>query len=487
MHRPTRTILKGDKEKAATHAGDAKRALFQLRSLEAAGSNIHTLRKQCADGSKIKVHSKVAGMDVVEIESFGGEKREEKVVSRVKYIAPALCCYSWLAAPGNYYRNSVPEAFAIFKDVNTLTYVYKPTAVDVQSVAAADTYIDTYGEWSYKVTYGSANKILVQQLSPGRERRVKITELYAHYDYEESNDNYNLDSTVSNVLVTTDGTGVDSSCPQYDTWSLVFTYSRSDILTMYETTLATSSIARNGTAGLSITSHSEPTESCPYGMTVVWEYDYQTFSSFGSTLYDYKCAVVNKNLPTNSDEKHFPDGRNGYAVIYSDESYSSAVSGPGTTTNGIQAEYDNNMPRTDTHTLYVFSRNAKTGKEYVVTEELFKAPPCILRYEEYDITTTLDLFYYNGEVVCLLLFMPKYNDGYTNPSDEYYNKYYYVMIYRGIVYRSSRGFDSAGNYDKPHVIYDSNGKTIILNDKQYYASGYARMVEVEETIVEITQ
>ena len=85
-HRPVRTVLVGDKNKAAQHAGDAKRALFQLRNLEGAGSDLNTLRKLCADGSRIKVHTKVFGMDVVEIESFSGgewELIEETVLSEI--------------------------------------------------------------------------------------------------------------------------------------------------------------------------------------------------------------------------------------------------------------------------------------------------------------------------------------------------------------------------------------------------------------------
>lgn len=79
--KPTRMILQGDKELAATHAGDAKRMLFQLKNIQSTNATINELTKRYEDGTVINVHTKVDGMDVVTIESnrwYSKEKEEEK-------------------------------------------------------------------------------------------------------------------------------------------------------------------------------------------------------------------------------------------------------------------------------------------------------------------------------------------------------------------------------------------------------------------------
>jgi hypothetical protein len=77
--RSTRLVLKGDKELAATHAGDAKHVLAQLGNIQQTGPGgkaIQTITKQFLDGTVIKARTDVKGLNIVEITS--GNKSEKK-------------------------------------------------------------------------------------------------------------------------------------------------------------------------------------------------------------------------------------------------------------------------------------------------------------------------------------------------------------------------------------------------------------------------
>lgn len=67
--RPTRTILGGDKELAATHIGDVRRVLFQLENIQKTNKYINTISKRYQDGTVISATTNIGSMDIVKITS----------------------------------------------------------------------------------------------------------------------------------------------------------------------------------------------------------------------------------------------------------------------------------------------------------------------------------------------------------------------------------------------------------------------------------
>lgn len=93
--KPTRMNFQGDKELAASHAGDAKRMLFQLKNIQKTNNFTQELTKRYEDGTVINVHSKVSGMDVVNIfSSRGGYEEEEKIEYREEEFPVPIICLS---------------------------------------------------------------------------------------------------------------------------------------------------------------------------------------------------------------------------------------------------------------------------------------------------------------------------------------------------------------------------------------------------------
>lgn len=94
FYKPTRTILHGDKELAATHTGDAKRILFQLKNIQANNGSIKELSKVYEDGTVINVHSKVKGMDVINIIPrkilYKVEEKEEVIECTEEFPVPII-------------------------------------------------------------------------------------------------------------------------------------------------------------------------------------------------------------------------------------------------------------------------------------------------------------------------------------------------------------------------------------------------------------
>ena len=93
--KPVRMNFQGDKELAASHAGDAKRMLFQLKNIKRTNNSTQELTKRYEDGTVINVHSKVKGMDVVNIFSVrGGWKKEEREEIREEsFPVPIIMAY----------------------------------------------------------------------------------------------------------------------------------------------------------------------------------------------------------------------------------------------------------------------------------------------------------------------------------------------------------------------------------------------------------
>lgn len=96
--RSTRLILKGDKELAATHAGDAKHVLAQLGNIQQTGPGgkaIQTITKQFLDGTVIKARTDVKGLNIVEITSgrFFDSKEEQKKKTKevtIRFPVPVI-------------------------------------------------------------------------------------------------------------------------------------------------------------------------------------------------------------------------------------------------------------------------------------------------------------------------------------------------------------------------------------------------------------
>lgn len=145
--KPTRTILKGDKELAATHSGDSKRVMFQLKNIQKTNDNVKILIKEYNDGTKIKIDTSMKDMDVIEIES-GKQERKYEWVLETQYQTEEVVPIVELSKSKYSYA---PVGFAVFtqdwkKDIGWTDKVgenktdEKGIKGDIPGVNGGDTY-----------------------------------------------------------------------------------------------------------------------------------------------------------------------------------------------------------------------------------------------------------------------------------------------------------------------------------------------------------
>ena len=140
--KPTRIILRGDKELAAGYVGNAKRMIFQLRNIQNSNKFIQSLDKRFEDGTTINVHSKVKGMDVIEINSSRYFEKEEKKYreTEITYIAPAMLLYTGEIQAQYDYELPI-DSFVVYKNLESYKKILTAKNVDQTSTNAFDIYI----------------------------------------------------------------------------------------------------------------------------------------------------------------------------------------------------------------------------------------------------------------------------------------------------------------------------------------------------------
>lgn len=117
-YKPTRTILQGNKELAASHSGDIGRVLFQLENIQKTNKYINTLYKQYEDGTTIKAVTNIGGIDIIEIRSpfkHGDISKEEWVTGHEEFLVMIIkvvdSIIHWSATESNYIAGYVAENF----------------------------------------------------------------------------------------------------------------------------------------------------------------------------------------------------------------------------------------------------------------------------------------------------------------------------------------------------------------------------------------
>lgn len=495
--RSTRLILKGDKELAATHAGDAKHVLAQLNNIQQTGPGgkaIQTITKQFLDGTVIKARTDVKGLNIVEITSgrfFGGKEEQKKKTKQNvnRYVAPAILCY--LDTDSDY--DSVPDLFVIMDKFQNFSYVYVPTKIDEVSKKISETYHQADIEHGYEISeykfyYGSPDKNFFSK-TENTERKISIRELVnctypSYYAYEYI---YKAEHNTEEV---TDP--VDTDCPQvcaytqykdrdYSSWVSVFGKICNEKYGQYSEIKAVRFLNTNP---------NPPTEACPYGFSGMWyhndkEGDFYSAISSGESISVHGCSTANPNIPEDtSEDKLFSDYSDAYF-------YSTKTSGWSYELTDLYTVPDSYRYLSISCDLTLFAKGKNGGEDSscdfnILTGHVDDS------YEDAININFIDslISNYNGNPVILISYYPERKiDNSCVYGDDYF-KVTYIMFYKGKIFKSNLSTEipaeiiDAEQQNKAHELLNSKGESFTFKNKKYYSFGRMRLVEVvEETLI----
>jgi hypothetical protein len=465
--------LKGDKELAATHAGDAKHVLAQLGNIQQTGPGgkaIQTITKQFLDGTIIKARTDVKGLNIVEITSgfkqYGESKKEEKYIEyTVKYIAPVLLCYSWIEESPNYYYKSTAELMAVVRDLETIAYVYEPTKKDKISEKSTATYVDEDPEYEYTgIDYGSAdNEFSV--VTENYEKRVKIRELWDITRSARDEVYTNTSSSFQTIGDYTEASGIYQEITTQPSSLTIFGNSDSATLIGHY--------------------YQEWHKDDPNVNYITIDYDYS--EKIGKFFSGATAISVNPSIP-GKGTKNYSDPSDAYMYVYQVEDRDDKIEGPLEIGHSV---YEEIMVRKSTVYLGLKDTDLNYLKP-VISTNVYETFNNLL--DSFGVDWRKFIFNNNGNPVFLTMYSPQYRYlqyGDRQESgirtDGMFNKVFYTLSYGGKVFETSAdsGFEKLGDVNCTHIFKSSKGNTIKDKDgKTYYTASTFRMVEVEETIRE---
>lgn len=440
---PVRWFFGGNVEKSRSMIGEGKRLLFVLKNMQGAGVLQNVLFRSYLDGTIIKIDTSVPGMDMVKIftkiEKPARKERRKKIEEYIsKYPSPALLCYSWETSPGKYHYQYAPEQFVIMPYFEKVEDAVDPTNPELVSEAMV------------KYARGGSSETLLYYGTCEMDtetKTIKENDDLSDYDFYP--------------YVDQDVVGAENvSDLSYDD-----NYNEVCTLLVYD-------------QAIKITNHhweSSATYVRDEGNNLV-----KTSGQFTSVGSELRTSVGSAQTYQNAVVKGFEANDSAYFYKYTVWTMNYSMSGIETWTVSVPYGDTYNLTRPVTVTEYLVVDGIKGRQEI----ELFSYEATYPLADDVMFIIDYQVHVYEGDPVYIFSMEQRQYYPVVGPG-EMASKMLtgddgikYLMVYKGQVYWSELF---------PRIAPATNSHRITVGNKEWIASGYLRLVEVEEKYTEETK
>lgn len=490
---PIRFFFSGDEEAAKGRCRDADVMLYQLKNIQQAGGDIQTLQRRLADGTTIKVHTKVNGIDTAEIFVPIVEEKHRYKETRSTYIAPVILCYKELPNSGNGYWIDIPaDLFVVMKDFETFEYIYQPIDRDIKGVEISQTHDLIYavnGETNEaKYLYGTATTSFELGY-----KSVKITELYSIYCpfyNPETGEQVITTKFISDTQKYVEPPEAEIQfCPQVGSGTVY----RTRISNYWVDVFGTKENEKDYTEDGSSVMYFDGifpfgfTEECPFGVDGLWVQDIAHLYVNGGIIGMLNGCCLNPLVKF--EKSNFKSKQDAYIYKLDNVEYNFEATGSAIDACGDYVTSSNAVNMVETGVIVTYAKNNITGKEYRNIIDIYSTTG-VTNLKSYASSNTSDIsiFDWDGEPVFLLAYKPIASTGNVYEVSGVFNKLSYLMVYKNQIIQSPLRYETIESTGYPHILTDVKGNQVKDSDGNvYYASGLMRLVEVEEITREYIQ